>query len=323
MRLLCGVILSICIPFKSAQAQFAETWVSHAGSESNDCSQLAPCQSLARAVAHTNAGGQVNIMDAGSVGAARIDKSITIANDGAGTAAICCSAPIVSFNPTTVALIWIVAGPNDVVTLRGLTLNNSDGFADEFGVLVYNARQVNIEKCTIRGMTMPGIALAPNAGGGTLTSSISLKIADTVVTGSSTGIKLASVPGVTVSAVLSRAQIDNNVGGGLRADVSGGGSATIDLVGSSVSLNGGNGINAIAGAGQNIVSIKDSVIAKNAAAGVQANGVNAGVLVQTTLLDQNAAGATSVVNGGNMFTYGTNSIVGSAGSGFNHAAGLQ
>ena len=34
-------------------------------------------------------------------------------------------------------------------------------------------------------------------------------------------------------------------------------------------------------------------------------------------------GLVSVVNGGNMFTYGNNSIVGSAGSGFNHSAGLQ
>ena len=98
---------------------------------------------------------------------------------------------------------------------------------------------------------------------------------------------------------------------------------TTDITDSVISNNGGNGINAVAGANQNIVSIKNSVIAKNGVAGVQANGANAGVLIATTPLDQNAAGATSVVSGGNVFTYGNNQIVGSAGSGFNHTAGLQ
>jgi hypothetical protein len=47
------------------------------------------------------------------------------------------------------------------------------------------------------------------------------------------------------------------------------------------------------------------------------------VLVQTTLLDQNASGATSIVGGGRILTYGNNSIVGSSGSGFNGPASLQ
>jgi hypothetical protein len=46
-------------------------------------------------------------------------------------------------------------------------------------------------------------------------------------------------------------------------------------------------------------------------------------LLQTTLLDQNVARATSVVSGGNVSTYGNNSTIGNAGSGFNHTAGLQ
>jgi hypothetical protein len=65
----------------------------------------------------------------------------------------------------------------------------------------------------------------------------------------------------------------------------------------------GGGIDALGNAGgQAMVSIKNSVIAKNGAAGVQANGANAGVLIGTTLLDQNVAGATTVVGGGNIYT---------------------
>jgi hypothetical protein len=98
---------------------------------------------------------------------------------------------------------------------------------------------------------------------------------------------------------------------------------TVDITDSVSRDNGGNGVNAAAGANQNTVSIKNSVIAKNGAAGVQANGANAGILLQTTLLDQNAAGATSTVGGGNLLTYGNNTIVGSAGSGFTATAGMQ
>jgi hypothetical protein len=116
--------------------------------------------------------------------------------------------------------------------------------------------------------------------------------------------------------------IIGNSGGGIKAD-STNGVVNLDISDSEVSNNGGNGINAIGGVNQNIVSIERNVIARNGAAGVQANGASAGVLVADTLLDQNTAGATSVVGGGNMFTYGTNKIVGGAGSGFNQSAGLQ
>ena len=72
-----------------------------------------------------------------------------------------------------------------------------------------------------------------------------------------------------------------------------------------------------------MVSIKNCVIAKNGTAGVQANGPLAAVLVQTTLFDQNATGATSVVGGGHISTYGNNSIVGTDGSGFTGTAALR
>jgi hypothetical protein len=41
------------------------------------------------------------------------------------------------------------------------------------------------------------------------------------------------------------------------------------------------------------------------------------------LLDSNTAGATSVVSGGRLLTYGNNHIVGSAGSGFTGTAPSQ
>jgi hypothetical protein len=71
------------------------------------------------------------------------------------------------------------------------------------------------------------------------------------------------------------------------------------------------------------VSIKNSIIARNGVAGVRANGATAGVLIATTLLDQNTTGALSVLKGGNIFTYGNNQVVGSQGSNFTSTAALK
>jgi hypothetical protein len=72
-----------------------------------------------------------------------------------------------------------------------------------------------------------------------------------------------------------------------------------------------------------MLNIKNSVIAHNGSAGVQANGATAAALINNTLLDSNGTGATTTINGGGVLTYGNNSIVGSAGSGFTGTAPLQ
>ena len=128
--------------------------------------------------------------------------------------------------------------------------------------------------------------------------------------------------GGSLSAVFDHVTISGNTGGGIKTD-SANGIVNLDITDSVISNNNGVGVNARSGGSLNMVSIKNSVIAKNAAAGVQANGANVGVMVQTTLFDQNASGATSVVAGGHISTYGNNSIVGSSGSGFTGTASLQ
>jgi hypothetical protein len=323
-RGLCGLIFVACLVSSQAQAQITEAFVSRNGADTgNNCATMvSPCRSLQRAHDQVTSGGQVTILDTGEFFSVEITKSIAIINDSGGTVATVDNA--VAPTATEAAPVVIIAGPNDVVTLRGLTLNPSIGASAFHGVVVNNARQVNIQNCTILN-ALNGILVTPSTlnHAVSLTSAIGVKIQDTTLAGNGTGLRITGASGVAVNAVVNKTQIDGNSGGGIRADTSGGGSTTIDLVDSSVSLNGGNGINAIAGGGQNIVSIKNSVIARNGAAGLQANGANAGVLVATTLLDQNAAGATSVVNGGNMFTYGDNQIVGSFGSGFTATAALH
>ena len=73
----------------------------------------------------------------------------------------------------------------------------------------------------------------------------------------------------------------------------------------------------------NIVNLSHDVIASNGSAGIEANGTIAAALVDTTLLDSNAIGATSAISSGRVITYGNNRIIGAPGSGFTGPAPLQ
>ena len=137
------------------------------------------------------------------------------------------------------------------------------------------------------------------------------------------GVLIKPASGGSVSATFDHVTIAANTGGGIKTDTTNG-PITIEITDSIIKDNTGNGINAVdTGANPNVVSIEHGVIAKNGTAGVQVNGANAAAMMDTTLLDSNATGATSVVAGGHMLTYGSNRIVGPHGSGFTGSASLQ
>jgi hypothetical protein len=122
---------------------------------------------------------------------------------------------------------------------------------------------------------------------------------------------------------LDHVKIAGNAGGGLKTDSSSG-QIMVDITDSIFTGNAGNGINAVSnGGGPNVINISRTVIADNGAVGVQANGATAAALLDTTLLDSNAGGAVSAINGGRAVTYGTNRIVGSSGTGFTLNVPLQ
>ena len=140
--------------------------------------------------------------------------------------------------------------------------------------------------------------------------------------GGSVAIVLKPSAGGSINATFDHVTVIGNGGGGIRLDTTNG-PVTADVTDSVISNNAGNGLSAQGGAGgAAMLSIRNSVIAKNGAAGVNATGSTGAALVQTTLLDSNT-NATSVTSGGRILTYGNNSIVGPAGSGFTGPAALQ
>jgi hypothetical protein len=208
---------------------------------------------------------------------------------------------------------FAVFGSNTFGTLRGVTFVNS---GNATAIQYIGSGTLILEDCAFTDQTNAALDIEP-------TGPLNLIIRNSRISNSGGGILLKPGTGGSIKATFDHVVITGNHGGGIRAD-STNGVINLDLTNSEISNNTANGINAIGGAGgQNIVSIKNSVIARNGAAGVQAEGANAGVLIATTLLDQNTAGATLVMSGGNMFSYDNNAVIGPLGSGFTNVAPLQ
>src|ERR1700729_1835867 len=105
---------------------------------------------------------------------------------------------------------------------------------------------------------------------------------------------LKPAAGGSITATLDHVTITNNNGGGIKADSSNG-PVTVDIFDSNISENIANGLNISSGTGtqNDMVSITRSTIAKNGLVGIQAGGSNGAVMLDATLLDSNASGATT------------------------------
>ena len=133
----------------SAFAQATRTWVSGVGDDANPCSRTAPCKTFQGAISKTAPAGTIDVLDPGGFGAVTITKSITLENIGfiAGVLVSGTNGIIVN------------AGVNDVVVLRGLTIDGiNTGLS---GVRFLNGAKLVVERCTIQNFTQNGIDFNP------------------------------------------------------------------------------------------------------------------------------------------------------------------
>jgi hypothetical protein len=107
----------LCLTGSLAFGQLNRTWVSGVGSDLDTCERAAPCKTFAGAISKTAAEGEIDVLSPGNFGPVTITKSISIVADGVLGGIL-----VVSGNAITVN-----AGPNDVVVLRGLTLDGLSG----------------------------------------------------------------------------------------------------------------------------------------------------------------------------------------------------
>ena len=282
-------VLLYCSSF--AQAQATRTWVSGVGDDANPCSRTAPCKTFAGAISKTAPAGEIDVLDPGGFGAITITKSISIEAEGV----------IAGILVSGTNGIVVAAGPNDVVTLRGLTIEGIGTGLN--GIRFSSGAALHVENCTIRGFTQQGIDYAPAAGATSALFVKDTKIRDN--TGGGMWVEPGS--GSTVTASLDNVRLQHNLWG-LKTEQSA--TVNVNVRNSLATMNTSNGFVArTTGATVNL-TLENTVVSSNGNNGVAA--VNAGATVRlsnVTVVDNLWTGLLSQ-GGGAIISYGNNQVRG-------------
>src|SRR5215217_1157620 len=290
MALRVGVFFAVLLVMPSTALGQApsQTYVSATGDDADPCSRAAPCRTLSGAIGKTAAGGEIDVVDAASVGNVTIAKSITIRGDGT----------FVGISGAGTNSIFVNAAATDRVTLSGLHLdgvNNvpSTGTALS-GLKVQGAGTVRLVDSTITRYRS-GITFVPT------TSNTELVVEDSEIFDN--GIGIIGAPGngtaTGLRTLVERTNIESNICGVVvtsrgtngtnPAAASNCGGGTADL----------NGIR---------MSVFDSSIAGNTT-GLFADGSGAEAAVAGDVITQNGTGLQSA-NGARIVSLGRNMVSG-------------
>jgi len=304
----------------SAADQFTygsfRTWVSAvSGNDGNPCTTALPCLTFAGALANTAPSGEIDVLTPGDYGPVTITTALSIYNDGVGAAG--------ALTTSGTSGITINAGPSDAVDLRGLVFNGFSASGTS-GVVFNSGAQLHIANCVFQGFATSGMTFSPGSGSAAIAEMV---VQDSMILANGTGLLIKPADGISVHVTLNKIHIDQNTGGGLRADGTGGsGPVKVAVKDSSVSLNASNGINAVSGPGNVAVNVMRTVVASNGLVGIQSNqskGGTAGVNVGYSEIYGNATGVASV-GGGAVVSYPNNQVSGNTTNGsFTGTASLQ
>ena len=137
----------------SVDAAQQRSFVASFGLDTANCQLATPCRSFNVAIANTNPGGEVVILDTAGYGPMTITKSIKVIGPAGVYGGI---SVLGGANPTTG--IVINAADGDDITLRGLDVSGISGAipAPLIGIDIQNAGGVHIEKSSIANFTDGG-----------------------------------------------------------------------------------------------------------------------------------------------------------------------
>jgi Right handed beta helix region len=259
----------------SANAQVARTFVSAAGSDSNNCANVAtPCRHLAAAYAATAANGEIYVLDPANYGSLTITGPVSI--EGHGWASI--AAPSGGSNP---AAITINANTGDKINIIGVVLDGT-ALVPTTGINFNNGGSLTVRDSVIRNFTPGGIDFSSTSSSLSQFFVSNTLIADNGGNGFSAG-------GNSVNGVLDRVQLENNQSSGLSVGALG--TINITVTDSEIAGSGANGILATAlspGATVNVM-VQNSTIAKNFI-GFDADGTVATISVTRSTITGNTSG---------------------------------
>jgi len=260
------------------------TYVSGLGKDNSPCTASMPCQTFQAALNTTIAGGEIFVLDSANYGPVSINKAVTIASEGAVGGVLALSGAGITIN----------AGPNDVVTLRGLAIDGNN--SGSVGIQFNSGPSLSIQNSVIRNFTNSGINFTPN-------SKSTLLVSDTVVTNNkSNGVVVVSGSGAVNGALNRVVASANGVG--------------IFVYGSNTNViitdtNAGNN-NYGVGASSSAVMVRNSTISNNAV-GLAADQA-AIIRVGQSTVTANAT-AWQATNGAQVQSYRNNNVSGNTADG--------
>jgi hypothetical protein len=304
---LLGTLFVAGLVIAPAHAQATRTWVSGVGDDANPCSRTAPCKTWPGAISKTATGGEIDALDPGGFGTVTITKSITLDGGGGQVASILASGtPGITVN---------AAG--GVVILRNLRINGilQSGSPGTTGINILSAAKVEIENDDIFGFGnaagQGGIVIAQSSG------TVNVGVQNTSSFNNQAGILSKPTGGAIVNLTVEHSYIDNNQGGGIRIDGTGGGTTNAAITDTSSSLNNGNGVLGISGPSNVNVDLMRDVIANNLSSGVQSNNSAGGtstVTVGDSILSNNVVGAWNIAGSATLLSFKNNQVTGPTGS---------
>jgi hypothetical protein len=133
-----------------AQAVNLRNWVSHNGTQVNNCTEAAPCANFSGALAQSEDGSEISCLDSGNFDVFTVTISVVI--DCRGTLPTTLTAD----NGSNCGNAIVINAPGRVVTFRGLNLIGSIACSTN-GILIQAATAVYIEDCVIENFPQRGI----------------------------------------------------------------------------------------------------------------------------------------------------------------------
>jgi hypothetical protein len=296
-----ALALAVTLPAMPAQAAGApRTFVSAAGSDSNNCTNVAtPCRHLAAAFAATAADGEIYVLDPANYGSLTITHGVSI--EGHGWASI---APV-----TGQAAITINANSGDAINIIGVVLDGT-ALANTNGIVFNSGGSLTVADSVVRNFgssgqtTGNGILLAPASG------PVSFVITNTIVSNNGfAGISYQPPSGsATTNGVIDHVVATNNQEGILidAHNQGGGGSIKAAISNSVASNNSDAGIEVTTNAAALAVSIDSTGVSGNFFGIAALNTVN--VLLSRSVIQGNGTGILNNTSPNTFYTYGNNLI---------------
>jgi hypothetical protein len=284
-----GIVVGffLCLTGSLALGASNRTWVSGGGTDSGTCTRSTPCATFAFALMQTNAGGEIDALDSGDFGngaVLAITQSVSIVADGVLGGIL-----VTSGNAITVSI-----GANDVVVLRGLTIDSvgSSGTAIQFS----SGGALHIESCTISNFST-GIAVFD--GGHVF-------IKDTIVRNNrDLGIDVHPTSATTVTASLDNVRLEGNGFGSNNLALSAGDGTNISVRNSVVAGN-AFGLQAASSGRAAVINLESSIVSGNAHTGILSGGSSATINITNVTVVNNSTGLSTT--GGQIVSFGNNKI---------------